>query len=109
MIGRVILLVLKNLMVFRKKKLIDRSLVSVLGSELVDSFYSSFCVATGASEGFNNRVFRCTLMPPVTVMPQLCLRSEDLGFTFSHKDLFGETELELIDRINSQEVRDHAT
>ena len=108
MIGRVVLLILKNLRAFRARDFIDRSLVSVLGSELVDSFFSYFCEPTGDCEGFSNQIFRCTLRPSVQVMPQLSLRGEDLGFCFSHKDLYGETQIELIDRINSQEVRDHA-
>ena len=109
MIGRVILLVLKNLRAFREKNFIDRSLVSVLGSELVDSFFSSFCVQTGDCEGFSNPIYRSTLRPSPNVMPQLSLRGEDLGFCFTHKDVYGETHIELIDRINSLEVRDHAT
>ena len=109
LIGRIVLLVLKNLRIFRRREFIDRSLVSVLGSQLVDDFFSGFCVPTGDCEGFSNRIFRCTLSPSATVMPQLSLRTEDLSFVFSHKDLYGETEIELIDRINSQAVRDHAT
>ena len=107
MIGRVVLLLLKNLMLFRKKNFIDRSLVAVLGSELVDSFFKLFCVATGDNDGFANRVFRCTLMPSVSVMPQLSLRAENLGFSFSHRDVYGETEHELAVRLTSQAVRDH--
>ena len=106
MIGRVLLFVLRNLILFRKKDFISRSLVSVFGSELVDTFHKSFNVATGDNDGFGNRVFRCTLKPSVMIMPSLYLR-DDLGFTFSHVDLYGETELELVDRINSQCVRDH--
>ena len=106
LIGRILLFVLKNLMMFQKKNFISRSLVSVFGSVLIDQFHKNFNVPTGDIDGFGNRVFRCTLMPSVTVMPNLPLR-DDLSFPFSHKDLYGETELELVDRINSQEVRDH--
>ena len=106
LIGRILLFVLKNLILFRKKNYISRSLVSVFGSELVDRFHKNFNVPTGDIDGFGNRVFRCTLMPSATVMPSLLLR-DDLGFLFSHKDLYGETELELADRINSRSVRDH--
>ena len=108
MIGRVVLLILKNLRTFRCKNFIDRSLVSVLGSELVDSFFSSFCVPTGDCSGFSNRIFRSVLRPSPIVMPQLSLRSEDLNFCFSHKDIYGMTEIEFVDLLNSQAVRDHA-
>lgn len=90
---------------FKDKNYISRSLVSVLGPELTDAFYREFCTYSGASDGFDNRSFTCDLSPPVLVMPGLPLR-ENLQFVFSHVDLYGETETQLADRINSMANRE---
>ena len=104
-VGRMILLILKNLKKFADKNYISRPLVSVIGPELTDAFYRDFCVYSGVSDGFNNRSFTCKLKPSTLVMPGLPLH-EDLQFVFSHHDLYGETENELTDRINSMANRE---
>ena len=106
-ICRIILLVLKSLRSFRAAGAYDASLVSVFGSSLTDKFAKDFCVHTGTYAAFNDRNFRCTIRPSPTVMPRLLL-SERLDFTFSFSDMYGETEVELADRINAQFDRDQA-
>ena len=104
-VGRMILYILKSLKMFSKKNYISRPLVSVIGPELTDAFYRDFCVYSGAADGFNNRSFTCSLFPSGLVMPGLPLH-EDLRFVFTHHDLYGETEDELTNRVNSMANRE---
>ena len=106
LILRVILLVLKNLIQFRTKNFYDVPLVQVLGSDVTDAFYKNFCTSFG-SKSFGNPLLRCKVLPSLRVMPELTLR-ESLKITFTFLDLFGETYVDLMDRINSQEDRDVA-
>ena len=99
-VGRMILFVLKSLMKFNKKKYISRSLVSVLGPELTDAFFHDFCTYAGTADGFDNRSFTCDLRPSGTIMPGLSLH-DNLQFTFTHHDIYGETEYALARRITS--------
>ena len=106
LILRVILLILKNLIQFRTKDYYDVSLVQVLGPDITDAFYKNFCDQIG-SESFGNPILKCKVLPSLHAMPQLKLR-ESLKITFTFFDLYGETYVQVIDRINSHEDRDVA-
>ena len=106
MIIRVILLVLKNLIDFKTYEFFEVSLVQVLGPDVVDAFFRDFCTTVGCAD-FGNSILRCTVVPSFRVMPKLAMR-ESLDFTFTFHDLFGESYVELMDRINSQADRDVA-
>lgn len=95
---RIVLLVLKNLLHFRAKRAIDRSLEAVLGPSVTDAFRKRFCVLTGASCGFGDPVYKARVIPSPAVMPGLGLRV-DFGFTFSFKDLHGEDFGEFLARV----------
>ena len=106
LILRVVLLVLKNLLKFSTYEFIETPLVQVLGPDVVDAFYKNFCTSVGC-ESFGNSILKSTVIPSLQVMPSLTLR-EPLNFTFTFRDLFGETYTDLLDRINSHADRDVA-
>ena len=95
---RIVLLVLKNLLHFRSKRAIDRSLEAVLGPSVTDAFRKRFCVLTGASCGFGDPIYKARVIPSPAVMPGLGLRV-DFNFTFSFKDLHGEDFGEFLSRV----------
>ena len=95
---RIVLLVLKNLLHFRYKNAIDRSLEAVLGPMVTDAFRKRFCIGTGAACGFGDPIYKAKVIPSPAVMPGLGLRV-DFSFTFSFKDLHGEDFGEFLTRI----------
>ena len=106
LIVRVILLILKNLQRFGRSGQFTASLVSVLGPDLCDGFYQKFSEVTG-QKAFGDPYFRCKLHPGLQVMSQLRIR-EDLVFTYSYSDIYGETFVEVLDKINASVDRDVA-
>ena len=100
---RIVLLVLKSLVHFRYKRVMDRSLEAVLGPALTDAFRKRFCVGTGAACGFGDPVYKSRVFPSPAVMPGLGLRV-DFTFTFSFRDLHGEDFGEFLTRTETDSI-----
>ena len=98
---RIVLLVLKNLLFFKREKAISLPLQAVLGPVLTYRFYKHFCVETGRNVAFADPVLRCPVRISPAVMPKLAMRA-DLSFNFTFCDLFGETAAECLERLRSE-------
>lgn len=98
---RIVLLILKHLLHFDKVKAITRSLESVLGPCVTDTFRKRFCKVVGHDTGFGNPIFKSQTIPTVSVMPGLSLQA-NLNFSFNFVSLHGETYGDFLNRIDAE-------
>ena len=98
---RIILLILKHLLHFDKVNAITRSLESVLGPCITDSFRKRFCRIVGHDTGFGNPIYRCQTIPSGSVMPGLPLQA-NLNFSFNFVSLHGETYGDFLNRMDAE-------
>ena len=103
MVLRVVLLLLKHLLHFDKVNAIKRSLESVLGPCVVDTFRKRFCKIVGHDVGFGNPLYKSVTIPSVAVMPGLSLQA-NLSFNFSFSSLHGETYGDFLSRIETETI-----